>query len=266
MDKTLGLIIDEYWSDFQKNKTNNFVMNPSIPIIWFGDMEEYINSALKVVTVALNPSNIEFKPTKSEIKEGKTNSFLRFPMAESIHEKEQLGKEDKIILYDSLNSYFKIAPYTKWFRWFERSLSFLEKGVSYYSDIADNIAIHIDIYSALATFPTWGKLSNVQKDAITNIGLFKNLLSFLAPDIMIFSGNYSIFKKTFLPDNLKPLAEYCYKPGRASYSYKILLFRTNKSLIIFGSNVHGNPLQLREDFIKTAFNELRTNFFRGKEA
>jgi len=31
-------------------------------------------------------------------------------------------------------------------------------------------------------------------------------------------------------------------------------------LIIFGSNVQGNPLQLKEEFIKNAFDEILKNY------
>ena len=134
MDKYLSSIIDEYWEDFQKKKDYDFIVKPSIPIVWFGNMEAYLKSAFKVVTVAINPSNIEFEPTKFEIQEGKTNNFLRFPDAQRIYERGLLNENDKQVLFNMLNNYFEIKPYKKWFAWFERSFSFLRKDVSYYSN------------------------------------------------------------------------------------------------------------------------------------
>lgn len=45
-------------------------VDPSIPILYFGDLTAYENSPKRIVTVALNPSNVEF-PSPS----------TRFPMA-----------------------------------------------------------------------------------------------------------------------------------------------------------------------------------------
>lgn len=260
MDEKLSSIIDKYWNDFVSHRNKEFVVNPSIPIIWFGDMEAYLNSSFKVVTVAINPSDVEFNPTKKEIKAGKESHFLRFSKAESIYNRDYLDSNSKEILFDTLNNYFKDTPYTKWFNWFERSLLLFKNKVSYYPNIAPNNAVHIDIYSALATTPTWGKLTQQNKNVITNIDLFKELLHYLNPDVVIFSGNYDVFKKTFNPEGASPLAEYNYKAENAKYAYKIMPYHLNNKLIIFGSNVQGNPLQLKEEFIKNAFDEILKNY------
>ena len=54
----------------------NFIVKPSLPILYFGDLNEYFNSEIKIVTVALNPSDMEFKRYKSD----KNYSFYRFPL------------------------------------------------------------------------------------------------------------------------------------------------------------------------------------------
>ena len=36
------------------------LVRPSIPVLFFGDDERYVSSALKVITVGLNPSRLEF--------------------------------------------------------------------------------------------------------------------------------------------------------------------------------------------------------------
>ena len=60
MDKILSDIINEYWCDYTAHQEKKYIVSPSIPIIWFGDIEKYMRSKLKVVTIALNPSNREF--------------------------------------------------------------------------------------------------------------------------------------------------------------------------------------------------------------
>lgn len=259
MDKILKEIIEMYWSDFQKHKNKEYVVSPSIPIIWFGDIETYKKSDLKVVTVALNPSNREFSP--SEDKNDKSHKILfRFPKAETIYKNDTLDDNDKEILCEALNSYFETEPYNSWFKWLERALGFLKPSVSYYNGKAQNCAIHIDIYTAVATSPTWGRLSAESKEDLTNIDLFKKLLAYLKPDVVIFSGDFNIFKNTFLNQGSEPLKEYSYTPENAKYPYRIIPFKTDDTVVIFGSNVQGNPLQLKEDFLKTTFSDICERF------
>lgn len=39
MDERLKQITEEYVSDFSQKRDLDFVVKPSIPIIWFGDIE-----------------------------------------------------------------------------------------------------------------------------------------------------------------------------------------------------------------------------------
>ena len=60
MRKQLDEILQEYLDDFNQKKSYDFVVKPSIPIVWFGNLEKYSSSKGRIVTVALNPSNQEF--------------------------------------------------------------------------------------------------------------------------------------------------------------------------------------------------------------
>lgn len=122
MDQKLSDIMDAYWADFVEKREYTFVVKPSIPIIWFGDMEAYQKSKRKIVTVAINPSNNEF----SEIKNTPPYSFCRFHGGEKLWEKDVLTADDKELLYSSLNSYFKDNPYTFWFNAYEKPLNCLD--------------------------------------------------------------------------------------------------------------------------------------------
>jgi hypothetical protein len=60
----LQLITNELNVFNQLNYQHSIVPN-SIPIVWFGNVERYFKSELKIITVSLNPSDIEFKKGKN---------------------------------------------------------------------------------------------------------------------------------------------------------------------------------------------------------
>lgn len=253
MDSELNDLIDSYWSDYVKHKDKDYIVKPSIPIVWFGDMEAYKKSKIKVITIAINPSNNEF-PNGAD---GEP-SFSRFLKAKELYKKDTLSQDDKILLAQTLNSYFKNEPYMKWFKRFEKPLNVLD--VSYKN--GENIALYIDIYTALATNPTWGSLDEIQQNKIISINLFEKLLDYLKPDVMIYSANYEEFKRIFLEQGQNwQEKEYSYKTDK-NKTMKIVVFRIDGRLVIFGSNVRGNPLQLKDDFIKETFSEIKEKFLQ----
>ena len=67
-------LIEDAWRLYHQ-ASDPCVVKPSIPILYFGDMQRYAASSLKVITVALNPSHHEF-PVHDR--------FARFRPAESI--------------------------------------------------------------------------------------------------------------------------------------------------------------------------------------
>jgi hypothetical protein len=149
------------------------LVRPSIPILFFGDDERYAASALKVVTVGLNPSRLEFPSA---------DPFLRFPAARQID--PQRPALDAHLA--ALRAYFRERPYNAWFRpAFEPILNGL--ATSYYPGTA-NMALHTDICSPLATDPTWSRLGSVST-AFTAPGveLWHRLVKRLAPDVILIS-------------------------------------------------------------------------------
>jgi len=52
----MKMLIEECWRIYKKHKEEDFIVKPSIPILFFGDSEKYFESELKVITVGLNPS------------------------------------------------------------------------------------------------------------------------------------------------------------------------------------------------------------------
>jgi len=156
-----------------------FVLKPSLPILYFGNVSAYFKSEFKVITAALNPSAAEFKKSKNS-----NPSYLRFPEYDNSIE----------TLYLSLNNYFKHLPYEKWFGIPNFSKSgFLPimngLGTCYYSGVQKNTAIHTDICSPLATNPTWSNLSSEQKTVLFKDGfeIWKQLILELKPDLILMS-------------------------------------------------------------------------------
>lgn len=157
------------------------LVEPSVPILFFGDLSSYQTSALKVVTVGLNPSNVEFPADRP---------FLRFPTFRDLAHSREITMEIADAYIRALSMYFTAEPYKNWFGGdvghnvgFEPMLRGL--GSSYYA--GQNVALHTDICSPLATCPTWKGLSGPTKDSLCELGtpLWHSLIEFLEPDIML---------------------------------------------------------------------------------
>lgn len=227
MDVQLEKILKCYLDDFNHKKNYDFVVKNSIPIVWFGDMDKYLSSNKKIVTVSLNPSDNEFP------KRGKR----RFNV-----EVSNIAQ-----LYNTLCSYFKFNPYMGWFGKFENVLNCLD--ASYYSN-CENVAIHIDIYSAIATNPTWGRLEEFQQEQIENTELFERLLEYLDPDVIVFSANQKVFEKTFGKYNLF----YDKKIGNVGF---IRVYSHNSTYLISGRNYNGTPFGgMKHDDIQETIKEI----------
>ena len=174
MSDTLYEIMREFYGDFLKKKESipEVIVNDSFPIVWFGDMRRFCHSKIKVVTIGLNPSNSEFPIDNPE---------LRFPEAHEAFEQGRMGR-----VCDSLNGYFNCnrEPFWDWFIAYERALGFMPFGATYGGEksrcpTAENFAIHLDFFSAIATCPTYGKLRKMQRKTLENTELFEKLYAYL---------------------------------------------------------------------------------------
>ncbi len=163
---------------YRDNEAAPWLVKPSIPIVYFGDLHGYLTSTRRIVTVALNPSLVEF-----------TEKRFRITTAES---------DDLATLEESLSNYFRLNPYHDWFRSFETMLQPL--GASYYGTAdpgraplgwtpRNNTALHTDIASPLATNPTWSRLADDVKLHLQSFGFsfWVNLIQALQPHIILMS-------------------------------------------------------------------------------
>jgi len=168
-------LIDEAWSLYASG--GGAVVRPSAPILWFGDSVAFSNSIVRVVTVGLNPSRVEFP-------EG--DRFLRFGTARVLTAPPATAIE-RLAYVSALDSYFRSAPYRRWFdQGFEPVLNGLS--ATYYEGLP-NTALHTDLLSPLATDPTWGGLANEDRASLLRGGppLWHKLIRVLQPDVIVAS-------------------------------------------------------------------------------
>lgn len=158
---------------FNSHKNESFVVKPSIPILYFGNYEEYKISEKKIITCALNPSSIEFFNSNSnDINFRFNNNALN-------------SSSD---YFNSLNNYFLQNPYKRWFNSFEPILNGANS--SFYSkEEFPNRVLHTDYCSILATNPTWSHLYPNQINMLIPDGskLWYELVEFLQPDVILVS-------------------------------------------------------------------------------
>lgn len=173
-------LIDKTLKYFKKYSGEDFVVKPSLPILYFGNLKEYEKSKLKILTVGKNPSDNEFK-----LKRNDDFSYSRFPK----------WNPAKLNLTESLNSYFETEPLKQWFSSFEPILNGMN--TSFYKSDFLNTALHTDICSPLATTPTWSKLPRKSQKLLFQEGvlIWKDLIEELQPDIMLVSVPISLFKE-----------------------------------------------------------------------
>lgn len=150
---------------------------PSVPILFFGDVAAYLDSPIRVLTVGLNPSHVEFPDG---------DPFRRFAAARNLRGVEE--PESFAAYVAGLNNYFHDDqnPYRNWFSCYEPMLNGL--GGSYYPG-ADTTALHTDICSPVATDPTWSRLPRQHRSLLIDDGrsLWHDLVRALKPQVILAS-------------------------------------------------------------------------------
>ena len=159
------------WRAFDRVADRTCRVTPAVPVLFFGDLNAYLASPLRVVTVGLNPSLHEFPAGEP---------FRRFPLAEGSRDRERSR------YLDAMSAYFCTDPYSGWFNAFEPLLNGL--GAGYYKGAAAT-ALHTDICSPVATDPTWSRLGKADRAALEADGgpLWHALLEELRPHIVAIS-------------------------------------------------------------------------------
>ena len=170
--RLLAPSVERAWRAFDHASSLPSRVTSAAPILFFGDLDAYCTSALRVVTVGLNPSLHEF-PSR--------DPFRRFPLDGGSSDREL----DRYL--DAMSAYFGTDPYSSWFNTFEPLLN--GAGSSYYGKRAESTALHTDICSPVATDPTWTELGRPAQAALEEHGgpLWHELLKVLQPQIVAIS-------------------------------------------------------------------------------
>ena len=163
-------VVERAWSAFDNAIRRGVAVEPSIPVLFFGDLAGYGRSPFKVVTVGLNPSNQEFPAAQP---------YRRFPGAAGASVTD-IGPYTA-----ALSDYFRVKPYG-WFCTYEQVLN--GAGVSYWPG-AVSAALHTDICTPVATSPTWSRLDEHVQGALMSDGprLWRDLMTVLRPDVIVAS-------------------------------------------------------------------------------
>lgn len=164
--------VSRAWSAFDRAAALSARVTPAAPILFFGDLDAYRASPLRVLTAGLNPSLREF-PAR--------NPFQRFPLLTG----GSTDREPDRYL-GAMSAYFRTDPYRAWFSAFEPLLN--GAGASYYADW-NSAALHTDLCSPVATDPTWSRLGASDCAALEADGgpLWHRLLETLRPHVVVLS-------------------------------------------------------------------------------
>jgi hypothetical protein len=165
--QTMKSLIKKAKEAFESAPSKTKIRRKSIPILYFGNYLAFRKSKLRIVTVGKNPSDKEFPAN---------DPWQRFPAYKKSHDYES-----------AWNEYFAKVPYD-WFSAYKNLLDGFD--ASFYPDQEKaNTAIHTDLLSPVATFPTWSKLDKSEKESLAEYGvpLWHELIKFLKPHIILVS-------------------------------------------------------------------------------
>lgn len=150
-------------------------MTPSMPILYFGDWQQYRSSPLRIITVGLNPSREEFPAA---------DPWRRFPEGQDLDP----DAPDLDAYFESLNRYFQDdrQPYM---RWFGMAFGALLRGLDAdFQGLTRHVALHTDLCSPLATDPTWSGLSHHEQESLSaDYRLWHDLVEVLSPNVILVS-------------------------------------------------------------------------------
>jgi hypothetical protein len=147
-------------------------VEPSIPILYFGDCDAFCKSRLRIVTVGLNPGSRAFPKSTSK----RWSFFPAYERSGSYQE--------------AWNQYFQTDAARKepWFT----NLDCILHGfhASFYNAMQpQNTALHTDMLSPIATEVPWSDLGKRDQEQLAEAGvpLWNELINLLKPHILIIS-------------------------------------------------------------------------------
>ena len=177
-------------AQYEARRGEKWLVDPAVPVLFFGNLAGYEASCPRIATVGLNPSHREFPPD---------DPFRRFPNADTA---------DAVAYLAVLSSYFQNRPYREWFDSYEKALNGM--GTTYYGEEKNAAALHTDIGSVHPTNPTWSRLCDQDRKRLIREGapLWRRLIEYIQPDILLISVGCQ-----WMNDSLNELKTVCdWKP------------------------------------------------------
>ena len=255
-------LLKEFIDYYNELKSLDCVVKYSMPIVFFGDIDNYIKQDYRIITAALNPSDIEFLNQNNENNYSCKHRFSDY-------------NNTTVSLEKSCKNYFKNNPYNKWFGQDNAGFKPLLNGMGYcYYPNSQNLkaVLHTDLCSPIATNPTWSKLTKNERNRleINGFDLWKKLILELKPHLIILS-----VKKAYLESiNSSPI--YNFKKinnpidpiysSNNTYKYEIIHYQgsidTFKTNLLWGS-AQNTPFQPFKN--KIEIGKVLKKYFINKE-
>lgn len=239
---------------FDRVSGRPWCITPAVPILFFGDLQAYRASPLRVLTVGLNPSFHEFPAEQP---------FQRFPELENERDPEPSR------YLAAMSAYFDIDPYSTWFNTFEPLLEGM--GASFYGDGMSR-ALHTDICSPVATDPTWSKLDKDARKTLENGGrqLWHKLLEALRPQIVALSVARRYLKHIKFPASPEWQVLHTFEktgggePRSWPYELRARWYKVagDRTLFVFGQAAQ-RPFGLLHDTQKREAGEIALEAYRN---
>tara|TARA_B000000557_G_scaffold16457_1_gene12660 strand:+ start:312 stop:1079 length:768 start_codon:yes stop_codon:yes gene_type:complete len=220
-------LLKEVMSEFQSKKELDCVIENSLPVLFFGDLKSYVKNDFKVVTAAINPSDMEFKKERGQRWH---STKIRFKDFDGSYESLEVA----------CSNYFKRNTYYEWFGknkkdWNKGFKPILNSMGYCYFPNKENLksVLHTDLCSPLATTEKWNDVSTEDKNQLIETGfpLWKRLINEIKPNLIIMS----MAKKHIYRLNPKFIKSIYVKNDRYAvefYSINLDGFKTN---LIWGS-------------------------------
>ena len=136
----------------------DLIVKGSTPVVSFGDFRQ-----VRLATLGINPSNLEFENQKGELLQGEKRRLATLQSLEASYPGRLSDSQVEMVI-DGCNRYFEVNPYA-WFKTLDDVIK-PGLGVSYF----DGSLCHLDLCQ-WATKRKWGDLDATSRNILLEDGL-----------------------------------------------------------------------------------------------
>lgn len=136
----------------------DLIVKGSTPVVSFGDFRQ-----VRLATLGINPSNLEFENQKGELLQGEKRRLATLQSLEASYPGRLSDSQVEMVI-DGCNRYFEVNPYA-WFKTLDDVIK-PGLGVSYF----DGSLCHLDLCQ-WATKKKWGDLDATSRNILLEDGL-----------------------------------------------------------------------------------------------